>query len=75
MITLTELRNDIYNKIGHVIETGVPIEVDYKGHIVHITSAEHPSKLSRITKKDIIVGDPDSIIYNDWIKEWRSDLP
>ena len=79
MITITELRNDLYNKIDSVIATGVPIEIERKGHAIQIIRVDtenatipkkkvkKQSKWSRLTPHpDCIVGDPDDIIYINW---------
>ncbi|MCK4542739.1 MAG: hypothetical protein KAU17_10950 [Spirochaetales bacterium] len=35
-ISATKLRQDLYNILDQVIETGVPLEIARKGHIVKI---------------------------------------
>lgn len=79
MITATELRNDLYNKIDSVIATGIPIEIGRKGNIVHIISANHnaitetdqkiknKSKWSRlVAHPDCIIGDPEDLENINW---------
>lgn len=78
MITATELRNNLYNKIDSVIATGIPIEIGRKGHVVQIISADHKaaapahktegqSKWSRlVAHPDCIIGDPDELENINW---------
>jgi hypothetical protein len=79
MITVTELRSDLYNKIDHVIATGLPLEIERKGHIVKIVSVDskvmtdvttapnRPSKFSRLVSRDnVINGDPADIVHINW---------
>ncbi len=78
MITITELRSDIYNKIDHVIATGLPIEIERNGRFVKImsvdsTKANRPKKTKKVSKwsrlvphPDCINGDPEDIIYINW---------
>lgn len=71
LITLTELRSDLYNVVDHIIETGVPIEVLRKGHKLKIILADGPSKLERLMRRqNVINGDPESIVHCEWLSEW-----
>lgn len=79
MITATELRNDLYNKIDSVIATGIPIEIGRKGHVVQIISADHKAAATPARKTegeskwsilvahpDYIIGDPDELENINW---------
>lgn len=71
--TLTELRTNLYKTIDHLIETGEPIEIKRKGHILKITSEKVSSKLSNIVnRKDVISDSFDELISNNWLKTWTS---
>lgn len=76
MMTLTELRSNLYKEIDHLIETGIPLEIERKGHRIKIILDEpRPSKLSKlISRSNIINGDPEDIIHNDWLEEWHDNL-
>ena len=74
MVTASALRNDIYNLLDEVVE-GTEIKVQRKGTVLKITRVEKQSKLSRLTRHDCIVGDPDDLVHMDWSGEWNSDLP
>lgn len=75
MISLTELRNDLYNQIDTLIETGVPIELNRKGHLIKIITVSKPSKLVKLPKrKDFKIKNPEDIIHHDWLKDWNDHL-
>ena len=69
-ISASKLRENIYNILDRALQTGVPVEVIRKGKILKIVPAKKPSKLSRLKKRDCLVGDPESIVHMDWLKEW-----
>jgi hypothetical protein len=69
-ITASKLRENIYRILDEVIETGAEVEVVRKGSIVKLVSEKPVSKLDRLTKRSVFVGDPDDIIGMDWSKEW-----
>ena len=71
MITPSEFRKDIYNLLDHIIKTGVPIEIKRKGKVLKVVCDEKPQKLNNLQKREIFKCDPDELIYNDWIKEWK----
>lgn len=78
-MTITGLREDIYNTIDRVIETGVPVVVERKGKKVKIVpETEHVSenifkKLSRLKPhNNAIVGDPEDLVdLKVW--EWHEE--
>jgi hypothetical protein len=69
-ITASKLRENVYRILDEVIETGAVVEVVRKGSIVKLVSEKPVSKLDRLTKRSVFVGDPDDIIGMDWSKEW-----
>jgi hypothetical protein len=69
-ITASKLRENVYRILDEVIETGVPVEVVRKGIVVRIVSEKPVSKLARLKKRNLFVGDSDDIIGMDWSKEW-----
>ncbi len=48
----------------------VPVELVGKGRIPQIVPNSKPDKLSRLKKRDYIVGDPEDFVHIDWIAEW-----
>jgi hypothetical protein len=69
-ITASRLRENIYSILDQVAETGVPVEIERKGRILRIVADQKPSKLDRLKKRDLVVGDFNDLIHMDWSKEW-----
>lgn len=69
-ITASKLRENVYRILDEVIETGVPVDVVRKGIVVRIVSERPVSKIGRLKKRRVFVGDPEDIIGMDWSKEW-----
>ena len=70
-MTATRLRQDIYNILDNVIETGIPVEIERKGGKLKIFPEKRKNKLDNLKKRDLVVGDPEDIIKMDWMKEWN----
>ncbi len=68
--TVTKLRQNLYRYLDRVVESGVPIEVERKGHTIRIISGGRKSKLENLRDHDVLAVDPDEIIYGDWSAEW-----
>ena len=69
---LSKLRQNIYREIDRVLETGVPLEIERKGKILHIVAAEPTDKLANLKRRDAyIIGDPEDLVHMDWSDEWR----
>jgi hypothetical protein len=69
-VTASKLRENIYGILDQALETGVPVEVVRKGKILKIVPEVKPDKLSRLKKRNYLVGDPDDIVHMDWLSEW-----
>ena len=69
-ISATKLRQNLYNILDKVINDGIPVEVERKGHRLKIVPDKPKSKLNIIEKHEIIKGDPESLVHIDWTKEW-----
>lgn len=68
---LTELRANLYKTIDHLIQTGEPVEIKRKGHIVKIISVKTSSKFSNIIdRKYVIASESDELVNNDWLSAW-----
>ncbi|MFW5923772.1 MAG: type II toxin-antitoxin system Phd/YefM family antitoxin [Planctomycetota bacterium] len=69
----TELRENIYNVLDRIIETGKPVEIERKGAKLKIVPEKDVSPLERLKnkkKKKAYKGDSDELIHMDWSKEW-----
>lgn len=74
MTSATKLRQNLYQILDSVIETGQPVEIERRGQILRIVSANPPSKWERLQPHGVIVGDPDSLVEVDWTDEWKPDV-
>jgi hypothetical protein len=72
-IKATTLRQNIYSILDQVIESGIPVEIERKGHLLKIIAEKPHKKLERLEKHDIIVGNPDDIIHIDWSQYWGEE--
>lgn len=69
-VTASRLRENVYSILDQALETGVPVEIVRKGRILRIVPDHKPSKLARLKKRSCVVGNPDSIVHMNWLKEW-----
>jgi hypothetical protein len=69
-ITASKLREDVYRILDGVIETGLAVEVVRRGTVLRIVPEKAVSKLARLKKRNVFVGNPEDIIGMDWSKEW-----
>ena len=69
-ITVTKLRQNLYRYLDRVVETGVPIEVERKGHSIRIVSGGRKSKLENLKAHDVMAVAPEEIIHGEWSVEW-----
>ena len=69
-VTASKLRENIYGILDQALETGIPVEVVRKGKILKIVPETKPDKLSRLKKRNYLVGDPEDIVHMDWLHEW-----
>jgi len=70
-LTASKLRANIYRLLDQVLESGVPLEVERRGHLLRIVPAEG-SPLDRLPRRpDYLKGDPEELVHRDWSGEWR----
>jgi prevent-host-death family protein len=69
-VTASKLRADVYNILDEALKTGIPVEVVRKGRVLRIVPETKPDKLSRLKKRDYIVGDSEDFVHIDWTNEW-----
>jgi len=71
-MSLTALRQQLFNVVDQVIATGLPAEIKRNGHVVKIVLVDKKSKLANLEKHDCIVGDPEDLVnfpLNEWSEE------
>ena len=69
-VSASKLRENIYSILDEVLESGVPVEIKRKGKLLRIVPEKTKSKLSRLKKRDCIVGDPEDLVHMDWLEHW-----
>ena len=70
-ISASALRQNIYRILDRVAETGIPEEVNRRGHVLQIVPKEKKSKLANAKKRPVIKGDPDELVHIDWSDLWQ----
>ena len=73
-ISASKLRENIYNILDEVLDTGVPVEVIRKGKVVRITAEKRPATLARLRKRMYPLENAQSIVHLDWLHEWNSSI-
>lgn len=61
-ISLTTLRQQLFKVVDRIIETGVPVEVNRRGHKLRIVPVAKTSKLARLAPHKAIVGNPEDLV-------------
>ncbi|MBE9204894.1 type II toxin-antitoxin system Phd/YefM family antitoxin [Synechocystis salina LEGE 06099] len=75
-ITPTELRQNLYNLLDQVLETGIPLEISRKGKRLRIAPVETLDKLQcLVSRPEVINGDPEDLVALSWEGEINLDLP
>lgn len=76
-LTAPHLRQNIYRILDEVIETGQPVEIEWKGRVVRIETKGQDKSIFEILAPHpgSIVGDADDLVHIDWSREWKPDLP
>lgn len=67
----TKLRQNLYNILDKVIEEGITVEIERKGHILKIITETPASKWDQLEPHNIISDNPESIVSIDWSDEWH----
>jgi len=70
-MTASQLRQNIYQLLDQVLDTGLPLEIERKGRRLRIVPESPRDKLDNLKRRDCLVGDPEDIVHMDWSKEWR----
>ena len=73
-LTITNFRNNIYNIIDGVIDTGIPKTIERKGYEVKIILDDKiRNKFDNLEKHDSITCDPDLLI-SEKCYQWSEEL-
>ena len=71
MIKPSQLREDIYNLLDQVIETGVPLEIKRKGKVLKVMLDKKASKLGNLKIRAVMSTHPNYYVHLDWSKKWK----
>ena len=75
-ITPNELRENIYQILDEILNTGVPVKINKRGRNLIIAPIESIDKLQNLRRrKHVIKGDPEDLVHITWDKEVNRDLP
>jgi antitoxin (DNA-binding transcriptional repressor) of toxin-antitoxin stability system len=70
-ISVSKLRENIYQILDEVLETGRPLEIARKGRKLKISPVKGEGKLKNLEKHDCLNSPPDDIVHMDWSGEWK----
>lgn len=68
-ISVTHLRQDLFNIIDRVLATGQPVEIERHGKRVLIMPEQPESKFARLKKRTLIKGDA-ATLPDEKVWEW-----
>ena len=74
-VTASRLRDNIYNILDQVLETGEPVEIERKGRVLRIVVDKPPAtRLERMKKRPgLINGNPEDLAEIDWSGDWNPE--
>ena len=67
-IRVSSLRENLYSLLDGVLETGLPIEIEWRGKTLRI--ARSGSGLDNLRPRPYFLVDPEEIVHLDWSEEW-----
>ncbi len=70
-VSSTKLRENIYQLLDQVLETGEPLEVMRKGRKLVIAAERTKGRLANLRKRATLAVDADEIVHLDWSKHWK----
>lgn len=71
-ISATRLRQNLYNILDQVLETGEPAEIERNGKVLRIVPENQTSLFDRLEPHpEAIVGDPEDLVHMDWSSSWK----
>jgi hypothetical protein len=74
-VSASKLRDQIYDILDGILETGEPVEIEHKGRVLRIVADAPPlSRLARIKRRPgLINGDPEDLAEIDWSPRWNPE--
>ncbi len=71
-LSASRLRQDIYRLLDEALATGKVLEISRKGKILRIVPPKVEGKLSNLKKHDVMTGNPEELVHQDWSGEWKA---
>lgn len=68
-ITITALRQNLFNVVDRVLATGKPVEIERHGKRLLLMPEQGGSKLARLKKRRLIVGNA-ATLPDEQVWEW-----
>lgn len=73
-LTASQLRQDVYQLLDRVLETGEPLEIVRKGRTLRLVADPVQPRLDLIRPDlGLIVGDPEELVDVGWAEEWEAE--
>lgn len=72
-MSATRLRQNLYQILDQVLDTGVAVDVERKGETLRIVPVKAVSKLERLEPHNAARCDPKDLIETTWLKEWSEE--
>jgi len=73
-VTASQLRQDVYRLLDHIIETGEELEIHRNGHTLRVVVERPISRVAGIRPiADLVSGDPDDLVDTDWSDNWDAE--
>ena len=66
-LSLTALRQNIFQVADHVLETGEPVVIERHGQRLVLAPERPASRLDKLPRRNAIVGDPETLVE---LKVW-----
>ncbi len=60
-LTLKTLRQQLFKIVDEIIQTGIPVEIERRGHRLKIILDDPPSKLAKLRPHNAILGDAEQL--------------
>lgn len=71
-ITVTALRQNLFNVVDRVLATGEPVEIERHGQRLLLVPERESGKLARLKKRSLIVGDA-ATLPDEKVWEWHEN--
>ena len=72
IISPSKLRENIFQLLDQIIESGETIEIKRKGKILKIVPPKTKNKLDKLIRREgELNGNPDDIVEMDWSEQWK----